>query len=330
MHGGTLRNRYYAGPLTDHFDGTRFFHPGLSSSDKSLLEVLKWKMQGKRSPWPKAVPARTGVRPAERIAGLQVTHIGHASYLIQVDHQNILVDPVWAKRASPIRWAGPKRHNPPAVAFDDLPPIHAVLITHNHYDHLDTVSLERLWNRHRPSIFAPLGNDTILRAAVPAMQVQTGDWWDGFHLSETIRVTIVPSYHWSSRGLTDNRMALWGGFVLETPAGPIYCAGDTAYRDGVLFPEIGRRFGAPAVAILPIGAYAPRWFMKTQHADPREAIQIACDCGAKQLLGVHWGAFALTDEPFDEPPARFAAAAKELAPHVAFRALQAGDTWELV
>jgi L-ascorbate metabolism protein UlaG (beta-lactamase superfamily) len=325
-----VRNRYYQGPITDHFDGTHFFHPGLPVSDKSLLDVLKWKILGKRVPWPKQVPAKVGVRPAERVAGLQITHIGHASYLVQTGNQNILVDPVWADRASPLNWAGPRRHNPPAVTIEDLPSIDAVLVTHNHYDHLDISTLGRLWESHRPRVISPLGNDAVIRAAVPGVNMNTGDWWQAFELTEAVRLTIVPSYHWSSRRLGDNRMALWGGFILETMSGVVYCAGDTAYRDGAIFLEIGKRFGPPIVAILPIGAYAPRWFMQTQHADPQEAIRIARDCGAKNVLGVHWGTFALTDEPFNEPADQFCADVLVDGFLHCIRAVLPGDTWEAV
>jgi len=323
-----LRNPYYQGPRTDHFDGTRFFHPDLSPSDKGLLDVLKWRILGKRARWPKIVPAKAGVRPEKRVEGLHVTHIGHASYLVQASNCNILVDPVWSERASPVKGFGPRRYNPPGVAFEDLPPIDAVLVTHNHYDHLDTVTIRRLWETHRPRIFAPLGNDSIIRATDREIEVQTGDWWSGFSLAETIRLTIVPSYHWSSRGIRDRRMALWGGFILETPTGVIYCAGDTAYRDGAIFKEVGERFGPPVVAILPIGAYAPRWFMRSQHVDPEEAVQIARDCGAKQVLGVHWGTFELTDEPFHEPADRLELAVQAKGLGARVRAFQPGDEWK--
>ena len=230
-----MRNRCYQGPRTDHFDGERFFHPGLPSSDKSLGTVLRWRLLGKRVRWPERVPARSGVRPDERAAGLRITFIGHASLLIQTAGLNILVDPVWSERASPFRKLGPQRHNSPAVAWEHLPPIDAVLITHNHYDHLDIATLARLAHGHSPRMLAPLGNDAIICAAVPKARVETGDWWDGFSLSSRVSATIVPAYHWSSRWLGDRRVALWGGFVLHTPAGRVYCAGDTAYREGAIF-----------------------------------------------------------------------------------------------
>ncbi len=323
-----MANRYYRGPVSDHFDGERFFHPGLATTDKSLRELLRWRFQGTASRWPKAVPAREGIRPSERVAGLAITHIGHASYLVQAEGRNLLLDPVWSERASPFSRIGPRRHNPPAIRFEDLPPIDAVLLTHNHYDHMDLPTIRRLWSSHQPAIYAPLGNDAVVRAAAPEVAVQTCDWWQSFPLPAGMRLTLVPAYHWSSRSLRDRRMALWGGFVLQTANGTLYCAGDTAYRDGVLFREIAKRFGPPEVAVLPIGAYAPRWFMQTQHADPHEALQIAEDCGAVQMLGVHWGTFQLTDEPFHEPADRLAEAVrnKGLDPE-RFRAMQPGDVW---
>ncbi len=324
-----MPNRYYEGPCTDHFDGTRFFYPGLAPADKSPLDILRWKLKEKSARWPEIIPAKANVVPEPSIAGLRVTHIGHASYRVQTAQQNILVDPAWSERVSPFRRLGPRRHNPPAICLEDLPRITAVLVTHNHYDHMDLPTLQRLWATHRPAIYAPLGNDTIIRSADPGIEVQTGDWWRRFALSGEIQLTIVPAHHWSSRGLGDRRMALWGGFIIEGPAGTIYCAGDTAYRDGAIFPQIRKRFGPPLLAMLPIGAYAPRWFMQTQHANPQEAIAIARACGAQQVLGVHWGTFKLTDEPPEEPAARLAAgvAAAELDRNC-FHALRPGDVWQ--
>jgi L-ascorbate metabolism protein UlaG (beta-lactamase superfamily) len=305
-----MPNRYYQGPPSDHFDGQRFFHPGLPTTDKPLSDLLRWKLHGKPVPWPKSVPARAGVRPPLHVDGLQITHIGHASLLIQVDGTNLLLDPVWSHRVSPFSRIGPCRHNPPAVALEDLPPIHAVLLSHNHYDHMDLATCKQLAQVHHPYFLTPLGNDTILRAAAPQANAHAGDWWTTFDLPQGLRATIVPAYHWSSRGLGDRRMALWGGFILETRVGVLYCAGDTAYRDGKIFQEIRQRFGPPAVAILPIGAYDPRWFMSSQHTNPEEAIQIARHTGAQQVLGVHWNTFALTDEPYNEPGQRLQQAAQ--------------------
>jgi L-ascorbate metabolism protein UlaG (beta-lactamase superfamily) len=326
-----LANRYYEGPRSDHFDGERFFHPGLASSDKRFWEVVRWRLKGKRVPWPRMVPARSGVQPSASTENLRLTFIGHASLLIQVARINLLIDPVWAERASPFTWIGPRRRNPPAVALEALPPINAVLITHNHYDHLDIATIKKLWSVHRPFVLAPLGNDAIIHAVDPDVEVRTGDWWDGVPLSTAVRVTIVPAYHWSSRKLADRRMALWGGFILETPVGVVYCAGDTAYRDGAIFAEIGRRFGPPLVAVLPIGAYAPRWFMQSQHIDPSEAMMIASACGAQHVLGFHWNTFPLTDEPYAEPAALLAAAAQANgSAGIQAQALRPGDVWEAV
>ncbi len=324
-----MSNRYYQGPRTDHFDGQRFFHPGIPSTDKSFRQLLRWRMEGKWAPWPTTVAAGLSVQPAEAVEGLRVTLIGHASLLVQAAGTNILVDPVWAERASPFRFAGPRRCNPPAIALDRLPKIDAVLLTHNHYDHMDVRTVAALWKEHRPLIVAPLGNDTILCRAARDMKVTVGDWWDAFPLSATVRATLVPAYHWSARSVGDRREALWGGFVLETPRGCIYCAGDTAYQDGKIFAQIGERFGPPLVAVVPIGAYAPRWFMASQHVDPEEAVRIAEACGAPEMLGVHWGTFPLTGEPYEEPAERLAEAARRQGSRgLQTRAMRPGDVWE--
>jgi L-ascorbate metabolism protein UlaG (beta-lactamase superfamily) len=324
-----LGNRYYDGPQSDHFNGTQFFHAGLPSTDKGILELLRWKLFGKPSRWPASIPARSGLKPDAYVDGLRITAIGHSSLLIQTAGINILVDPVWSERASPFRRIGPRRLNPPAVALADLPPIHAVLVTHNHYDHMDNATIAYLWEAHKPAVISPLGNDTVIRKDAPGVEVQTGDWWQSFTLSDQVDATIVPAYHWSARNMGDRRLALWGGFVLDTPAGRIYCAGDTAYQDGKIFAQIRERLGSPLIAILPIGAYEPRWFMKTQHTNPAEAVQIAIDLGAQHLLGVHWGTFQLTDEPWEEPPQLLATAIREHKPqNLTAEALGAGYIWE--
>ena len=322
--------KYYAGPITDHFDGKQFYHPGIPPTDKGVLDLLRWQFFGKRSKWPDSVPARSGLKPEAHVDGLRITHIGHASLLVQTAGINILVDPVWSDRVSPFKALGPRRHNPPAVALADLPQIHAVLVTHNHYDHMDTATIAALHAEHKPVVISPLGNDTVIHKDAPHIPVQTGDWWQSFPLSPHIRATIVPAYHWSARKLGDRRQALWCGFIFDTPSGRIYCAGDTAYQDGKIFSEIRNRCGSPFIAVLPIGAYAPRWFMSTQHADPAEALQIATDIGARHLLGIHWGTFSLTDEPWDEPPKLLEEAIRHhQGTPIRAQALRPGDVWDL-
>ncbi|HEY1576896.1 MAG TPA: MBL fold metallo-hydrolase [Terracidiphilus sp.] len=319
---------YYTGPITDHFNGKQFYHAGLPPTDKSLLDLLRWQLFGKRAKWPDAVPARTGLKPDACIDSLRITCIGHASLLIQTAGINVLVDPVWSDRVSPFKALGPRRYNPPAVALEDLPPIHTVLVTHNHYDHMDTATIAAIYARHKPLFLSPLGNDAVIHKDAPEVQLQTGDWWQTFPLAAEVRATIVPAYHWSARKLGDRRQALWCGFVLDTPSGRIYCAGDTGYQDGKIFAEIRRRCGAPLVAALPIGAYEPRWFMSTQHADPAEAVQIAIDVGTKHLLGIHWGTFQLTDEPWDEPPALLETAMHQRTPSgLTAQPFRTGDVW---
>ena len=321
---------YYTGPITDHFDGRQFYLARLPSTDKSLFDLLRWQLFGKHAKWPESVPARSGIKPEASVDALSITLIGHASLLVQAAGINVLVDPVWSDRVSPFRSLGPRRRNPPAVALADLPPIHVVLVTHNHYDHMDTPTIAAIHDHHKPVVIAPLGNDAVIHKDAPQVPVQTGDWWQSFPLSPAVRVTIVPAYHWSARRLGDRRQALWCGFILDTPSGRVYCAGDTAYQDGKIFNEIRTRCGAPRVAMLPIGAYAPRWFMRTQHTDPSEAIQIATDIGAQQLLGIHWGTFNLTDEPWNEPPILLENAMRHrVGTPIRAQALRSGDTWSL-
>lgn len=301
------KNRYYDGPPSDHYDGLRFFNPGQPSTDRSLGEVLRWRFGERRSPWPASAPVTPAI-PDARVDPIRVTMVGHASLLIQVAGLNLLTDPVWSDRASPVGFAGPKRVTVPGIAFDDLPPIDAVLLSHNHYDHLDIATLRRLHERHRPAMVMPLGNDAIVRRAIPDAPMTAGDWGGRIALSDSVATTFTRANHWSSRGISDRRMALWAGHYLDTPAGGIWFAGDTGYGDGAIFREIRQLHGAPKVALIPIGAYAPRWFMISQHCNPEEAVAILQDVGAEHALGIHWGTFQLTDEPRDEPVTGLAAA----------------------
>ena len=322
------RNPYYSGPPSDHFDGVRFCNPGHASVDHGLLDVLRWKLQASAASWPRSVPARQAA-PEAHVAGLRATIIGHASVLIQAGNLNVLTDPVWSHRASPLSFAGPRRVAPAGVALRDLPPIDVVLISHNHYDHMDVPALRRLHLEHQPLMLAPLGNDAILRRSIPGVRTVTGDWWERIDIGKGGEVTIVPAYHWSSRTLRDRRMALWCGFMLRSTGGSAYFSGDTGYGDGWIFREIRRRTGRPDLALIPIGAYAPRWFMKAAHTDPNEAVQIMEDLEALRAVGVHWGVFQLTDEPREEPPELLLAAlARRGIPASLFPAGEPGLSYE--
>jgi L-ascorbate metabolism protein UlaG (beta-lactamase superfamily) len=302
----TRSNVYYHGPVSDHFDGVRFFNPGEPDTDRGLRDILRWRRTAPDHAWPRHIPVRP-IIPDARVDGLRVTMVGHATMLIQVDGLNILTDPVWSDRASPLSFAGPRRVAVPGIALKDLPPIDVILLSHNHYDHLDIATLRALHAGHTPRIVTPLGNDTIIRRHLPAARIETGDWGDSFALSPNAKVHIVPANHWSSRGPRDRRMALWGGFMVRTPTRLIYFAGDTGYGTGDIFRAMHTRFGSPDLALLPIGAYDPRWFMAAHHADPDEAIQIMGDLHARSAIGIHWGVFKLTDEARDDPAQRLAA-----------------------
>lgn len=285
-------------PLSDHCDGRRFFNPGIPGESRGLLQVLRWRMQGERIAWerPPEDPAFDPPPGAVRPGSVAITFINHASFLIRLPGAVLLTDPIFSQRCSPVAWAGPSRIRPPGIALADLPRPDVVLLSHNHYDHMDLPSLRELQSRFAPRFVTTLGNARALaRQGINATEL---DWWqDAAH--GPLRITATPARHFSARTPFDRNRTLWAGFMIRSPEGRILFAGDSGF--GPHWGGISVRLGAPDVALLPIGAYEPRWFMRAAHMNPAEAVQAHLDLGARRSVGMHFGTFQLTDEPIGAP-----------------------------
>jgi L-ascorbate metabolism protein UlaG (beta-lactamase superfamily) len=284
----------YAGPDSEHFAGGRFRNPG-ADERHGFLDFLRWRLTARPGAWSQWTDAPPGAPPPRAVDGgrLRVTFVGHATVLVQTDGLNILTDPVWSERVSPLTWAGPKRVRPPGIRFEDLPPIDVVLISHNHYDHLDTATLRRLRDEHRPRFIVPLGNGALLESEGVAGATEL-DWWQDTHVGGGVRVVCVPARHFSGRGLSDRDRTLWCGYVVGGPSGAVYFAGDTAA--GPHFAEVRERFGRVRLALLPIGAFLPRWFMRPVHVSPEESVAAHETLGARASVAIHFGTFPLGDD----------------------------------
>ncbi len=322
-------NKNYHGPVTDHFDGTHFYAPE-PIPNKSLFSVLQWRLTSHRASWPRWVDYPAVAKPLHHVAEttIKATFVNHSTFLLQTAGLNMLTDPIWSERASPFSFLGPKRVHAPGIAFDDLPKIDVVIISHSHYDHFDIPTLQKLVARDNPLFIVPLGIDLLIHDKLPDARVTALDW-SGSATVGSVTITAEPAQHWSARWLGDRNETLWASYVIAGPAGRIYFAGDTGYASGKVFKAIGAKYKSFDLALLPIGAYEPRWFMAPSHVNPAEALQIAQDIGAKHAIAMHFGTFQLTDEGTEQPVIDLNAALQKAGLNASyFEAFKPGMSWE--
>jgi L-ascorbate metabolism protein UlaG (beta-lactamase superfamily) len=292
----------------EHFDGKRFYNPDAPQAPR-LVDALKWKLTSRPERSPSFISDVEQSIPLSRVEGdgLRITLVNHSTVLLQQRGCNILTDPVWSERASPLSWIGPRRRRKPGVSWDDLPPIDAVLISHNHYDHLDLPTLRRLAARGDSTFIVPSRGARLLRAENigPAHEL---DWGESLSLPG-FTIHCVPALHSSRRGMLDRNTTLWCGYLIECLERLVYFAGDTAF--GPHFAQIREKFGPPRLALLPIGAYEPRWFMSPVHMAPDEAVRAHEILAAKTSIAIHHGTFQLADEGIDTPREELLACARD-------------------
>jgi L-ascorbate metabolism protein UlaG (beta-lactamase superfamily) len=280
---------------SDHFDGRRFFNP--TGPPMPPFPAVPRMLLARRIPWPARIDDAPKPPPERATATAAVTFIGHATFLMQTEAGNVLTDPMFSERAGPWNVFGPRRVRPPAIALDALPAISIVLLSHNHYDHCDMRTLRVLARRFDPIVVTPLGNARLVRS-VGVRRVEELDWWQPAAMT-ALPITLTPAHHFSARRALDQNRALWGGFVIIAGTHRVFFAGDTAYAP--FFADVRQRLGPIDLALLPIGAYEPRWFMKSVHMNPAEAVRAHLDLQAAASVGMHFGTFQMTTEGIDEP-----------------------------
>ncbi|MFT4769176.1 MAG: L-ascorbate metabolism protein UlaG (beta-lactamase superfamily), partial [Glaciecola sp.] len=316
----------FKGDNSSHFDGKLFYNKPPMNKTVGDLMRLGWGTLTQAADWPHWIEIEPQLIPSERVwSGVSVTYINHSTFLIQVDGVNILTDPVYSERVSPFTWVGPQRVHAPGVVLEDLPPIDVILISHNHYDHLDETTLRSLLSRQDepPLLLAGLGNSELL-ATLGVSDQRDLDWEESAQLGG-LEFTFTESRHRSGRGLSDQMKTLWGAFVVKTSKGNIYFAGDTGYSPHLA--ATGERHGPFALTLLPIGAYEPRWFMKDVHLNPDEAVRAHRELRSEFSIGIHFGAFQLTYEAIDQPLVDLSAALEEhKLPATEFTVLEPGET----
>ncbi len=283
-------------PLSDHYDGKFFFNSWGMNNTKSLIDVLKWKLSGRAKEWPeekKYIKAQSRLVTKGAAASVHITYVGQATTYLQDAEVSVLTDPQFSQRASPLSFMGPKRYREPAVTIDQLPSLDFVVVSHNHYDHMDLPSLIALDKKFKPEFIVPLGNAKYLRE-VGISNVIELDWWQEYKF-----VQLVPAQHWSARGVNDRNEALWGGFIIKLSGKKIFFAGDTGY--GPHFKLIREKCGQIDLSLLPIGAYEPRYFMRDQHMNPEDAVFAHQDLNSNKSFAIHFETFQMTDEGYEEP-----------------------------
>lgn len=300
-HHGLLKSRFDY-PINSHTHARGFFHPW-QMPERSDTHVLSWLLTRQPAQWPvwennPPLQDLPTARPDAMLDDWKIWFIGHVTCLIQIGKYNFLTDPVWAMRASPVGFAGPKRVRPAGLALQQLPPIDAVLLSHNHYDHMDLAALNWLHQRDQMPIYTGLGNAQYLPKQMKVIEMS---WWNRLPLPHEpdIQIVFTPAQHFSGRGLRDGNQALWGGLSILTPDDHLFFAGDTGYS--AHFDEIKQRLGAPRLALLPIGAYEPRAIMRAMHMNPADAVQAHLDLAAQRSLAIHYRTFQLTDEAMHQP-----------------------------
>jgi L-ascorbate metabolism protein UlaG (beta-lactamase superfamily) len=275
---------YNSGPVSDHFDGGSFYN---KEPDNTFTDHIKWLWEMEEVEWPLWVNDPQQPLPPERVGDgeLFITYVNQSTVLLQVEGVNILTDPFWSRRAGPFSWAGSKRVRKPGIALEDLPPIDLILISHDHYDHLDLPTMRALWERHRPLVLTGLGVKERLDFIDPEKVIQL-DWWDMREALPGVLVTFVPARHKSGRGLFDGNRTLWGGYVVEVGGERILFFGDTAYGD--FLNGISEKFAGFTLAILPVGSYEKRWFMKSEHMNPDDAVKVHTGLHVEKSVGIHF------------------------------------------
>lgn len=325
---------YYRGPVSDHYDGQHFFNPDGEQGAGGVQRRspvglwLRLRRLDAQSPWPDHIATPKGHAAVVSDPGrMVVSWIGHSTVLVQADGINILTDPIYAEKAGPWGLIGPRRVRAAGIAFDDLPHIDLVLVSHDHWDHMDLPTLKRLWDRDHPLIVTSLGNDTLIRRA--GAQAVARDWGQRVTVRPGIDVIVERVHHWGSRWIKDRNRALWSGFTVTLPGGNLFFAGDTGPGDGS-WPVEAAKDGPYRLALIPIGAFQPRDVMSGNHIGPVEAVDVFGTLHAHSALAVHWGTFKLSSEGINDPPDLLRKTLAER--HIAadrFRAMEVGVNWDV-